>query len=54
MAAAVFVVLSMLYVGRTYYAKQQERMHNENERWKRAEEEAHRAHQDTTKAALDR
>ena len=54
LAVAVFFVLSVLYAIRTYYAKQQERIRAEKERWDKAQEEAHRAHEDAEKAEMDR
>ena len=51
---AIFFVCSVLYIVRTYQAKQQERMRNENHRWEKAQEEAQRALADAKKAELDR
>ena len=54
MAVAVFIVLGMLYVGRTYYAKQQGKRRGEKERWEKSQEEARRAYEDAKKAEMDR
>jgi flagellar biosynthesis component FlhA len=54
LAVAVFVFLSTVHASLTYYAKQQEKVREENERWEKSQEEAHRAQQDAKKAEMDR
>ena len=54
LAVAVFFICSMLHVSLTFYAKQQEKIRGEKDRWEKSQEERRRAQEDAKKAEMDR